>query len=164
MAGQKIIFIDFERCSNCRACEATCSLVQEKRINPEISRVHIVKWERAGIYIPVLCQQCYTPMCKEVCPVKAIEVAENGAIRIDYDVCIGCKLCFTACPFGAIIVDAKNRRVLACSLCDGEPDCVKACYREAIQYVIPTEAMLRKKQEAIRRMTELASKLTLPQR
>lgn len=162
--SQKMIVIDFEKCSNCRTCEIVCSLRKYGEENPLKSMVHVIRqWENIGVFIPMLCQQCYTPLCKEVCPVKAIEVSENGAIRVNDEVCIGCKLCFTICPFGGITIDPEEKKILICDLCDGEPACVEACYREAIQYMPPDIATVKKKQEAIKRMAELTMKLVTPQ-
>lgn len=45
----------------------------------------------------------YTPLpCKEVCPVDAIEICEDGTRRINEDLCIYCGKCSKSCPFGAI--------------------------------------------------------------
>ncbi|WP_281262026.1 4Fe-4S binding protein [Azospirillum thermophilum] len=50
---------------------------------------------------PVLCHQCEDAPCARVCPVNAITHAAD-AIVLDEKVCIGCKMCALACPFGAI--------------------------------------------------------------
>ena len=45
--------------------------------------------------------QCENPPCVHACPVKATWTEEDGIIVIDYDWCIGCRYCMTACPYWA---------------------------------------------------------------
>jgi hydrogenase-4 component A len=50
---------------------------------------------------PLLCRHCEEAPCANVCPVQAIKHQDN-AIMLNESLCIGCKLCVIACPFGAI--------------------------------------------------------------
>ena len=65
---QKILIVDPEKCTGCRTCEVTCSLHHEKGCNLSKSRVHILKWERVGADVPMLCMQFDEPICEAVCP------------------------------------------------------------------------------------------------
>jgi len=49
--------------------------------------------------------QCDRPPCAQVCPVKATYKSPDGITVIDYDRCIGCRYCITACPYGARYFD-----------------------------------------------------------
>lgn len=40
--------------------------------------------------------------CENACPVGAIAKDEDGHARIDFDKCISCGKCASACPFGAV--------------------------------------------------------------
>ncbi len=51
--------------------------------------------------MPVQCRECEDAPCAVVCPVKAI-VSKDGAIQLNEALCIGCKMCGLACPFGVI--------------------------------------------------------------
>lgn len=53
-------------------------------------------------YVTDLCRNCIAHPCMEVCPRNAILNAGNRAY-IDYNKCIGCGLCASACPYNAII-------------------------------------------------------------
>lgn len=150
----KVLFIDPEKCNGCRACEWACSLYTENVVNK--SRIHIVKWLDRGVEVPMMCVQCEIALCEKICPVKAIERNEDtGAMVVDYDKCIGCKLCTYVCPFGGIYFDTEKRRVIKCELCGGDPVCVKVCDTEAIQYVEATRANMLKKRAAIKKIPEL---------
>ena len=108
---QKILFVEPEKCTGCRICETVCSLHQEKVVNPARARIQIIKWDNVGIYVPMICQQCETPICETVCPMGAVSRDENtGAMLINEELCVGCKLCLTFCPLGGIGID-KNRKM-----------------------------------------------------
>ena len=49
--------------------------------------------------------------------------------------CVGCKVCTIACPFGTINFNQDTGKVIKCDLCDGDPECAKMCPTEAITYV-----------------------------
>ena len=156
----KILFIDPEKCTGCRLCETACSISHEKVCNPALSRIHVAKWETAGLYIPVVCVHCESPICEQVCPVKAIKRDEKtDAVIINYDACVGCRLCALYCPFAGAQIDAKKGRVLKCDLCNGEPKCAKFCDPQALQYVKATTANMMKQRTAVERFSELMKKL-----
>jgi molybdopterin-containing oxidoreductase family iron-sulfur binding subunit len=52
-------------------------------------------------YLPMACQQCENPPCVKSCPVGATWSEDDGIVVIDYDWCIGCRCCISACPYGA---------------------------------------------------------------
>ena len=52
-------------------------------------------------YMPVQCQQCRNPPCVKACPTQATWKEPDGIVVIDYDWCIGCRCCMSACPYGA---------------------------------------------------------------
>jgi hydrogenase-4 component A len=52
--------------------------------------------------MPIQCRHCDDALCARVCPVQAITHIDHS-IRINESVCIGCKMCALACPFGNIL-------------------------------------------------------------
>ena len=84
----------------------------------------------------------------KVCPVKAITRDGNGACVINYDKCIGCKMCKNACPLGNMSYSTRLRRVFKCDLCGGEPKCVRFCPGGALLFEDPDQMDQRKRQTA----------------
>jgi Fe-S-cluster-containing hydrogenase component 2 len=60
---------------------------------------------------------------------------KTGAKVVLEDLCVGCKVCTVACPFGTVNYMAKTGKVQKCDLCAGDPACAKACPTGAITYV-----------------------------
>jgi Fe-S-cluster-containing hydrogenase component 2 len=152
----KALYIDFEKCTGCRLCELVCAVKHYGISNPMRSRIKVMKWEQEGIYVPMSCQQCQDAPCLNICPVKAISRDEELArVMVDYDKCIGCRLCVAVCPFGAMSFNVIDRQVLKCDLCDGEPQCVRFCDRKAVDFVSPDEVSIDKRRTAAERLSKV---------
>jgi Fe-S-cluster-containing hydrogenase component 2 len=150
----KILMINHEKCTGCRLCELVCSVSHEGVSNPSKSRINIIKWEAEGLYIPMSCQQCEDAPCMTICPVKAISRdRELDYVKIDYDVCIGCRSCVAVCPFGAMGFNVKDKKVFKCDLCEGDPQCVRFCDVKAVEYVDANQINILKKREAAQKQS-----------
>lgn len=131
----KQLVIKPEKCIGCRTCELACSFGHFGEFNPKLANVKVFEYEKAAVAIPVMCPQCEDPACEKVCPVTAIKRDENGALVINYDKCIGCKMCQSACPLGNISFHPMVKKVFKCDLCGGDPKCVKYCPGHALSFV-----------------------------
>jgi len=111
--GEKVRFgmaVDLRKCTGCRACTLACKA--ENMTPPEVS-YNVVLEEEVGIFPNVKrvfmykpCFHCDNPPCVPVCPVQATwKREEDGIVVIDYDRCIGCRYCMTACPYGSRFID-----------------------------------------------------------
>lgn len=74
-----------------------------------------------------------------ICPSGAIYRTSEGAVAVDRDKCIGCKLCVTACPFDVPRYDAENK-MTKCHQCTDRtsagmsPACTKTCPTGALRF------------------------------
>lgn len=141
VALKKALFVNTDKCTGCRLCELACSVSHYKTFSPARSRIRVFEFPSEGKDVPIVCEQCNKCPCVDICPTDAIKRdAETGAIVIDYDLCIGCKRCITACPFGGAMVDPMDERVVFCDLCSGDPECVKYCLTRALTFVTADKA------------------------
>jgi len=114
--------LDLSRCIGCRRCVYGCAEENNLSRDPQIHWIRVLRQERErGIdlhesdayydaekvpepgysYIPIACQQCRNAPCVKSCPVGATWQEKDGIVVIDYDWCIGCRCCISACPYGA---------------------------------------------------------------
>lgn len=101
--------IDTRKCVGCSACTIGCAL--ENKLPPGVVYRPVIDTE-VGTYpnvtrqfLPRPCMQCDNPPCVPVCPVRATWKREDGIVAIDYEICIGCRYCITACPYQARTFD-----------------------------------------------------------
>ncbi|MBI5234104.1 MAG: 4Fe-4S dicluster domain-containing protein [Deltaproteobacteria bacterium] len=57
--------------------------------------------EKDAFYFPIQCHHCEKPPCVKVCPVRTTYRDPDGIVVIDYNWCIGCRMCMGACPYWA---------------------------------------------------------------
>ncbi len=125
-------------CIGCRACEMAC---KDKNGLPAGPRFRRVLYVEGGTYpdvyaykVNISCNHCAEPACLPTCPTGAIwKRKDNGIVDIDSTLCIGCRRCEAACPYGAPQFDPADNLVKKCNLCVDEieagrkPYCVMAC-------------------------------------
>ena len=156
----KLLLVNADKCAGCMTCEMVCSAKHENVINPFQSRIKIIKWERDGEGFPTVCAQCEEAPCKMVCPMQAVTRDEElGRVSIDYDTCIGCRMCVAVCPFGAMSFDVLAKRIIKCDLCDGSPLCADFCEVGAIQYVDASQQSTIKQVTAADKLSEIMQKV-----
>jgi formate dehydrogenase iron-sulfur subunit len=87
-----------------------------------------------------VCKHCTHASCMDVCPTGAIVRTEFDTVFIQEDVCNGCRMCISACPYNVIEIDPQRDVARKCTLCYDrlqggmQPACAKACPTESIQF------------------------------
>ena len=155
--GRKVrwgILIDTTKCTtDCTACVKACNEEfnltghDRPRTDPQWIRKVTVNDKETGktTSLPVMCQHCAHPPCVDVCPTGASFKREDGIVLVDRHICIGCRYCIMACPFGArnfVHEDVDNQQpwgprgkgtAEACTMCVHRvdagrvPACVESC-------------------------------------
>lgn len=148
------MLIDAGACDpDCNACVGACATEfnltthGRPRTDPQwIRKVTVTdKATGHGASFPVMCQHCASPPCVDVCPTGASFKRPDGIVLIDRHICIGCRYCVMACPYGArnfVHEDLDDQKPYAprgkgtaeaCTMCvhrvdEGRaPACVDAC-------------------------------------
>ncbi len=156
----KVLVMDYQKCVGCLTCVQACSVKQAGVINCLLSRVQVVKLQMGIANIPLTCAQCVSAPCAELCPIKAIHRDELlGRLIINYEACIGCRMCMTVCPFACMSFNSEERRVFKCELCDGDPTCVKFCQHDALQYVEASEQETTKRTAVAEKLSGIVHKI-----
>jgi len=152
-----MILVDYSKCTGCRTCETVCSAYNHKQKvngkvlpglgNPFYSNIRVYSFN-PDVDIPAVCTMCPDNPCIEACPVppdpetgrKALyRDDKTSAIKNDPNRCTGCSSCAEACSsrgVGIIVPNSEtNKPERMCTLCDGDPQCVKYCPYDALSLV-----------------------------
>lgn len=154
------LVIDLDTCVGCHACAVNCKEWNTSGHSAPLpdrdpygadpsgvwfNRVHSYELDEPltgtrTVNFPRSCLHCETPACVTVCPTGAsYKRAEDGIVLVNPDLCIGCKLCSWACPYGAREYDWDAGVMKKCTLCidriynetlpeaERVPACVAAC-------------------------------------
>ena len=170
MENERVIVFDPQYCSGCMRCMTTCSTYNNGATSLSKSRIHIIRHEGHAIsgtneedeliFNFTTCQQCDEPFCQYFCPTLAIRRdKDTGAMAINYDRCIGCRMCMVSCPFSAISYDPDKRQVVKCEQCGGDPQCVRFCPTGALQFLPKRLADLPQRDRLARKMTQFRARI-----
>jgi len=148
-----------DQCTGCKACEIACFASHNHKDNkvvhtvgtveiPVTPRLFLIKLEDKCL--PIQCKQCEDAPCLNSCSAKAITKLD-GTLLVNEELCIGCKNCMMACPFGALEMfpiaqkgkavpqigsDEPRKAAFKCDLCSGlenGPACVDACPHDVLK-------------------------------
>jgi len=139
---------DATRCIDCRACMVACSV--ENNIPMDKTRIWVAGIGVTGQFpdlerstMAYHCMHCEHPDCVSACPVGAYTKREDGPVLYNPEVCIGCRYCMNACPFGVPHFDfdkglIEGAFIDKCFFCTQridvgqEPACVATCPTNAV--------------------------------
>lgn len=157
---KRMLSFNSNRCVACGGCEVACKVHHHRPGGSKWIELITVGPEEIGgklamHFIPMTCQHCDDPPCLAVCPSKgAIYKREDGIVLLNSKLCIGCRLCVQACPFGAMQFNAEGGVAEKCDLCVDrvdqglEPFCVVSCFGKCIEFKQVTE-LTRDRRQAV---------------
>ncbi|APX95970.1 4Fe-4S ferredoxin N-terminal domain-containing protein [Natronorubrum daqingense] len=98
--------IDLEQCDGCLSCMSACA--EENNLDQGVNWMYVLEYDEpegtpdtSNNLLVRPCQHCTDAPCEKVCPTTARHTRDSdGLVLTDYDVCIGCRYCQVACPYG----------------------------------------------------------------
>jgi Fe-S-cluster-containing dehydrogenase component len=113
--------LNVSKCKGYRDCVEACVRENNQGRDSQVQYIRVLQMDKGSMnleksdhyyapesvpvpgkfYLPVQCQQCDDPPCVKACPVEATWKEPDGVVVVDYDWCIGCRYCMTACPYWA---------------------------------------------------------------
>lgn len=164
------VLVDMTRCVGCRTCEAACNKEQnlpapeksfdddsvfderyhgsEMRRPTESAYTVVNRYDTPAsdqpVYRKIQCNHCNEPACLTSCFVNAYKKTPEGAVIYNDKVCVGCRNCMIACPFGIPAYSyssAFNPIIKKCIYCydtrikQGHvPACVESCPQQVMVF------------------------------
>ena len=143
---------DEASCIACQACEVHCKT--NKGLGPgplpckivTVGPLDVDGQPRLRIvFMP--CFHCEEPWCVKACPTGAMQRREkDGIVFVDPSVCVGCKSCIAACPWGTPQWDPATRKAVKCDYCKDrldtglQPACVTKCVTGCLSFDVAAGA------------------------
>jgi formate dehydrogenase iron-sulfur subunit len=143
------ILTDVTKCTGCMECVIACK--KQNDLGPDFPR----RWHRndglsarnwtsiiekpESHYVRKQCRHCLEAACVSVCPVAALTKTAEGPVIYDPDICMGCRYCMVACPYGIPRYDWDKPAayIQKCNMCidrirqGQQPACTEACPYQA---------------------------------
>ena len=113
--------LNISKCQGYRDCVSACIRENNQGRDSQVQYIRVLEMNKGTMdletsehyydpatvpvqgkfFMPVQCMQCDNPPCVKACPVKATWKEADGIVVIDYNWCIGCRYCMSACPYWA---------------------------------------------------------------
>ena len=97
------------------------------------------------VFMP--CFHCAEPWCVPVCPTGAMRKRpKDGIVYVEQSLCVGCKSCITACPWGAPQWQPQIGKVVKCDYCMDrvdqglKPACVTKCVTHCLHFGVADQS------------------------
>jgi formate dehydrogenase beta subunit len=175
-SGNDGMLYDATLCIGCKACMVACNeandLVPDVRASGDRWQMpldlneytkNIIKLYKDDTganysFVKRQCMHCVDPACTAACMLGALKKRERGIVTYDADLCVGCRYCEMACPFGIPKFEWSSlaAKIVKCELCNHriavgkEPACTEVCPTHAVIYGTRGELLA----EAHRRLEE----------
>lgn len=169
------LLYDATMCIGCKTCMVACNEANALPPDTAASRgalyhqpvdlsaraktvVRLYAEGGARSYVKNQCMHCIDPACASACMLGALHKGELGIVSYDPDLCVGCRYCEIACPFGVPRFQwaSATPQIVKCELCRDrlaagkQPACSEVCPRQAVIFGRRAELLA----EAKRRIAE----------
>lgn len=154
MAQQLGFVVDLAKCVGCKACSVACAM--ENNTPVDVKYRDVIRKTTGSYPAPVAefvttaCNHCKDPSCVKACPVQALRKHSDklGVVLVEQGLCIGCRRCTFACPYGAPRYNEARKKTEKCTFCvhrvldsSGQltglkPACVATCPGEALDFEV----------------------------
>lgn len=99
------MLIDASTCAGCDACTMACKYQNATPSGMywcKVLKGEYGEYPNSGqTVLPIACQHCQDAPCVSACPTGASYYDENQCVQVDYEKCIGCRMCINVCPYNA---------------------------------------------------------------
>jgi Fe-S-cluster-containing dehydrogenase component len=152
------LLFDTTLCIGCKACVVACADANNRvrdttwsdgkwmaPLDLNGNTKNIIKLYDDGggdrSFVKQQCMHCIDPACANACMLGSLQKREFGIVSYDPALCVGCRYCQVACPFGVPKFEWANAytpQIVKCELCrhrlaEGqEPACSDVCPRQAV--------------------------------
>jgi formate dehydrogenase iron-sulfur subunit len=170
------ILTDVTKCIGCEECVVACKKINglppegpPPRIGGTPDGLSATRWTSVirrpdNRFVRKQCRHCLEPACVSVCPVGALQKTAEGPVVYDKSLCMGCRYCMLACPYGIPhyewnAVAPSVRKCILCypSLKSGRvaaPACVTACPTQASIFGTRAEMLAEAKRRLVAEPTK----------
>ena len=159
---------DQKRCIGCLSCEVHCKSNKGLPLGPRLGQIIAVGPKMVGslprmafVFMP--CFHCEDPWCVSVCPTGAMRKRPaDGIVYVEPVLCVGCKSCITACPWGAPQWNHETGKAVKCDFCMDrvdaglKPACVTVCTTHCLDFGAAEDAVQVKRQRHAQSVAKLS--------
>ncbi|UYM15170.1 DMSO/selenate family reductase complex B subunit [Endozoicomonas euniceicola] len=152
--AQMGFYVDTSKCTGCKTCQLSCKDKNDLPVGMNWRRVYEYSggdWVQHedgtfsndvfAYYVSISCNHCAQPACTKACPTGAMHKREeDGLVVVDNTVCVGCRYCEMACPYGAPQFNPVKKVMSKCDGCyervatGQQPVCVESCPLRALEF------------------------------
>lgn len=143
--SKRYVIQDQERCIGCLSCEIYCKENKQLPEGPRLCQIfmlgrRVVRGLPREAFVYLGCFHCEKAACVAACPTGAMKKRDtDGVVYVEPELCVGCKACLVACPWGAAQWNADTEKATKCDLCKDRldqglpPVCVAVCTTQCLR-------------------------------
>lgn len=140
------LYQDKRNCIGCHSCTIACKTNKNLLIGPKPTQIielepRMINGLPRSFFLFMPCFHCENAWCEAACPTGAIQKrSTDGIVYVDSALCVGCKSCISACPWGAPQWNSETGKAVKCDYCMDrldaglKPACVTICTTHCLHF------------------------------